>query len=118
MKTNLDFETLLGMAMREGEYAAMNCTPTPMRVYGMGTNEIVNDGVCGFAWVNIKPGTSKFARYLKAKGIARKDSYYGGVTYWVSHFNQSYEKKMSYARAFANVLEKNGIKALAMGRLD
>jgi len=118
MKLNLDFEILLGVAMREGQYAALNCTPTPMRVVGMGADYVVNDGACGFAWVNVKPGTSKFARYLKTKGIARRDTYYGGVTIWVSQFNQSYEKKMSYARAFANVLNDNNINARAMGRLD
>ena len=33
---------------------------------------LVNDGVCGFASVNVKPANSKFARYLVANGLARK----------------------------------------------
>jgi len=117
MKPNMQYEVLIGTAMREGEYAAMNCTPSPMRVVGMGTDYIVNDGVCGFAWINIKPGTSRFARYLKEKGIARK-AYEGGINIWVHQFGQSYEKKMSYARAFASVLQREGIRAYASGRLD
>jgi len=118
MKPNLDFELIIGEAMREGEYSAMNCTPSPMRVSGGGAEYIVNEGVCGFAWINIKPGTSRFAKYLKAKEIARKDSYYGGVSIWVHYFGQSYERKMAYARAFATVLQQHDIKAQAMGRLD
>src|SRR5438045_1864197 len=47
----------------------------------------VEGGVCGFAWVNIKPSTSTFAKCLVKNGHARKD--YGGVTVWVSEFGQS-----------------------------
>ena len=78
----------------------------------------VEGGVCGFAWVNIKPGTSKLARAWKAAGYARKDSYYGGVMVWVREGGQSYERKMVYARAFAAVLRKAGYKAYSAGRLE
>jgi hypothetical protein len=120
MKYNPDFETIIGTAMREGEYSAMNCIPPTMYVTDRAGRivEEVTEGVCGFAWVNVKPGNSAFARYLKETNVARKDSYYGGVTVWVSHFNQSYERKMAYARAFAGVLQQHGINAHAMGRLD
>ena len=78
----------------------------------------VSDGVCGFAWVNIKPARGKFVKFLKDNNIGRKDSYYGGYTIWVSGFGQSLARKESYARAFADVLTTNGIKAYAMSRMD
>lgn len=78
----------------------------------------VADGVCGFAWVNIKPGNSKFANWLKKNKLARADSYYGGVTMWVSEYNQSMQKKQAYASAFAGVLSEAGIKAYSDSRMD
>lgn len=79
----------------------------------------VSDGVCGFAWVNIKPATSKFAKYLVSIGIARKDSYYGGICVWVRDYGQSMQKKEAYAHAFADVLRINGIeKVYASSRMD
>ena len=78
----------------------------------------MSDGVCGFAWVNIKPARGKFVKYLKDNDIGRKDSYYGGYTLWVSGFGQSLARKESYARAFAKHLEQNGITAIAMSRMD
>lgn len=80
--------------------------------------EVVADGACGFAWVNVRPGTSKFAKWLKESGNARADSYYGGVTIWISSYNQSVQKKEAHAEAMAKVLRDNGIKAYAASRLD
>jgi len=76
------------------------------------------DGLCGFAWVNIKPGNGKFAKWLKQHSLARPDSYYGGVCHWVSRYNQSYERKLAYASAFSEVLNKHGIRAYPGSRLD
>ena len=78
----------------------------------------VADGVCGFAWVNIKPARGKFVTWLKKADIGRKDNYYGGYTIWVSEFGQSVTRKENYARAFAKVLGDNGITAYNMSRLD
>ncbi|MCK9369247.1 hypothetical protein M0R04_04850 [Candidatus Dojkabacteria bacterium] len=79
---------------------------------------VVSDGPCGFAWVNIKPAYSKFAKWMVAYEMARKDSYNGGVTYWISKYGQSIQKKEAYARAFAKVLSDNGINAYASSRMD
>lgn len=75
---------------------------------------------CGFAWVNIKPGTSRFAKQLKAAGLARTDSYYGGVTVWnpSKAMVQSMNVLEAGAVAYAAVLEKHGIDARAMSRMD
>jgi len=119
---------LYQMAVEAGKVAAAKTKPTPMIVRQhkdmfddnseVEKEYFVPSGVCGFAWVNIKPGNSKFANWLKKEGLARRDSYYGGVTIWVSEYGQSLELKEVYAYAFANVLSENGIKAYAGSRMD
>lgn len=78
---------------------------------------IVNDGVCGFASVTVKPANSKFAKFLVANGLGRK-SFNGGVSMSIRDFNQSLTKKEAYAYAFASVLNNYGIKAYAESRMD
>ena len=73
--------------------------------------------ICGFGWVNIKPGNSKFANWLKKNDLARK-SYYGGVDIWISDYGQSYDRKVAHASAMARVFSQAGIKAYGTGRLD
>jgi hypothetical protein len=99
-----DFQALYSRAQAAGRAAVGNTD--------------VNWGACGFAWVIIKPGTSRFARWLKEKKLARPDSYYGGVTIWVSDYNQSVHCKSLHAVAMAKVFQDAGINAYAMDRLD
>lgn len=73
--------------------------------------------ICGFAWVKIKPATTKFARWLKSNGLARTSSM-GGMDIWISDYNQSYDKKLAHAKGMAEVFDKHGIKCYADGRLD
>ncbi|MCK5548163.1 MAG: hypothetical protein KAI64_04060, partial [Thermoplasmata archaeon] len=115
-----------------GQAAGENAVPRPMVVSEVnpvndepnGRQWFVGEGVCGFAWVNVRPGTSSFARWLKKEGLARRDNYLGGVTVNVPQFNQSYERKMAFASAFAGVLQSAdvltsaGVTAYASGRLD
>lgn len=113
---------LAGYAAGEGEVPApmvvvehanpLDDNSPVVRVY-----EPHTEGVCGFAWVNVRPGNSSFARWLVDSGHARK-GYHGGVDLWVREFGQSYQRKMAYARAFAQVLQEAGIRAYASGRLD
>jgi hypothetical protein len=77
----------------------------------------INDGVCGFASVTVKPANSKFAKFLLANGLGRK-SFNGGVSMSIRDFNQSLQKKEAYAHAFASVLNDYGIKAYAESRMD
>jgi hypothetical protein len=120
MKANMDFEVIIGKALREGYTAGMNAIPNTMLVSDPSTGKVwsVADGMCGFAWINVKPATSSFARYLKSRNIARKDSYYGGVSIWVHDFGQSHARKVAYANAFARVLNEHGFNAIPMNRLD
>lgn len=111
-----------------GHAAALAAVPDPMMVYeadGLtdlpkpgGKAWYVAEGLCGFAWVNVKPGNSRFANWLKGRGLARRDSYYGGVTLWVGDYGQSHARKVAYARAYAGVLVDAGLKAYADDRLD
>lgn len=79
---------------------------------------VVPDGPCGFAWVNVKPGNSRFANWLKKNGLGRRDSYYGGVSVWVREFGQSMTRKEEYAYAFAKTLRAEGVEAWANSRMD
>jgi hypothetical protein len=117
---------LLALAEEKGLAAGLAAIPTPMNVVAgdLAGNPIsgarvyhVPEGACGFAWVVIKPGTSRFARYLKKLGKAHKH-YYGGVAVWIRAHGQSYDRKIAHARAMAKVLRKAGIDAYADGRLD
>lgn len=111
---------LFDKAYAAGVAAANAAVPTPMIVQDEQTGYVyapIMDGVCGFASVIVRPGTSSFARYLKAEKGCRK-AYYGGISYYVGGFGQSYERKMAFAYAFAAVLDEAGIKAYAEGRLD
>jgi hypothetical protein len=77
----------------------------------------VPQGMCGFAWVTVRPGNCGFAKWLKSKGLGHK-CYHGGWEYWVREGGKSIEKKEAYAEGFANVLNCFGIKACAGSRLD
>lgn len=118
-------------AKKAGQVAIEACTPRPMAVQ-QHSNMLddnspvvkqyhVPDGVCGFAWVWLpyKDTNIKFINTIKKfdDGL-RRNRYKGGYEYWVWQGNQSYEKKMAFARAMADVLQKEGIKAYAGGRLD
>lgn len=78
----------------------------------------VEEGVCGFSEINIKPANGKFAKWLVVNGYARKDSYKGGICYWISQYGQSMQKKEAYANAFAAILKMNGINSYVYSRMD
>ena len=84
----------------------------------------VAGGVCGFAWVVIKPAQGKFVKWLKEQGIGYKA--YGGGWAIMAHpqntknspLCQSLEINEAWARAFAEKLKENGVKASADSRMD
>lgn len=77
----------------------------------------IMDGLCGFAWVTIKPARGAFVNYLKGRQVG-SNGYYGGFEIWVREFGQSVDRKTAFARAFADVLNKYGINASVGSRLD
>lgn len=106
------FET----ALAAGNAALEAAKPTPMTVVGGGERYFVSEGACGFAWVAFK-GNTKFGRWAKKVGVARA-AYPTGMQYWVSQGGQSVDRKEAFARAFAAVLNFNGIEAYANYRMD
>ncbi len=117
----MDFETLWEEAKADGYVAGTDAVPTPMIVEGY-EHEPVMGGACGFAWVNFKMKGGlgrKFGRWLIDNGHARKDSYYGGCTIWVSEHGQSMARKEAHAHAMARTLQRAGIEdAHGMSRMD
>lgn len=104
--------------------AFKNNVPDPMFVrYGNQVDRI-DEGMCGFAHVKITPARGKFVTYLKKNGVGRK-SYVGGYDVNMGSdiaqevgFSQSYSRKYAAAKAFAEVLNANGITAYADARYD
>lgn len=127
-KTECVATLLLQKAHEAGQIAADSCTPIPMIVQqhlNMADDDSpivkeyhVPQGICGFAWINIRPANSKVAKLAISNYGGRKSHYEGGVNVFVQDYGQSYEKKMTYANAFASVLIEAGIKCYPQGRLD
>ncbi len=118
----IDYVKLWRDATSAGHVAGEGSNPTPMTVVGGGQEWHVSEGACGFAWVNFKMKKGlgcKFGQWLIAEGHARKDSYYGGVTVWISDHGQSIDRKSAHAAAMAKVLQEAGIEdAYPASRMD
>ncbi len=105
-----------------GVAAAAKCTEQMLTIKGY---EHEPFPICGFAWVNFRPATTRFVRFMKKEGLVQK-AYEGGANLWVSKFGQSYDKKLAYARAFADVIQTEvvlsglepALKVYGSGRLD
>jgi len=129
MQKYAKFEEVYRKAFVAGMGAGHAAAPTPMVVGSPSTpfgNDVdyskktyyVPDGVCGFAWVTVRPGTSAFAKWLAKTGKARK-AYEGGMQIWVSQFGQSMQRKEAFAAAMAETLRSElGVNAYAGSRMD
>ena len=147
--TTTNYEGLLKAAVAAGWKAAREATPTPMTVYeadGLtdrpkpgGKSWYVSEGVCGFAWVTLRPATTGFARWLRkhrmadrndwggrdalrstneAEGGSWSKGYHGGYEMWVWAGGQSLARKEAFARAFADVLKDAGYTTYVGSRMD
>jgi hypothetical protein len=126
----MNFQQIYSEAVAAGRAAVEKAQVAPMIVgseKGFLSGEIdrskpmyfVEGGPCGFAWVSVKPANSAFANWLKKQGLARPDSYEGGVKIWVSQYGQSLQRKEAYANAMAESLRNAGIaRAYAGSRMD
>jgi len=122
-------------ACEAAEKAFDECKPIPMIVGQAanlfsneivpGTEEFVEDGVCGFAWVNVKPARGPLIKYCKENNIGR-NGVYGGwsissydISRRVGH-SQSMQRKESACRAFVNVIKsyEPNMKIWVETRLD
>lgn len=109
---------ILTDALIEASKAAQEATADPMYITDGSKVYTIEDGPCGFGWVNIRPARGKFVTYLKKTGVGSRDSYYGGYTVYSQARTQSMAKNFAWASAFAEVLNIHGIKATAHQRMD
>ena len=127
--TEAEMAAIYDEAVQAGIAAGSTVEVTPMIVgqaKDLLSNEIdytkktyfVESGVCGFAYVHVKPATSRFARWLVKTEKARKDSYMGGVYINIWDYNQSLTRKEAHAQAMARKLAEYGIDAWASSRMD
>lgn len=125
-----DFQVIWDKAMAAGRNAALAITPVPMVVgeaKSLFSNEIdytkptevVADGVCGFAWIDIfERKNSPLCKWIKANELGR-DRDGKGVYVWIRGYGQSMQRKEAHAQAMAKVLQEElGVKAYAASRLD
>jgi hypothetical protein len=122
------FKQIFDEAWKAGEEAASALIPVgmfvgqPTTMFGNDIDftkpvDYIPDGVCGFAWVKLRPANSPFANWLKKNGKARK-AYDGGVDIWIGSYNQSMQKKEAHAAAMAESIRSHGISAYSMSRMD
>ena len=123
-----NFQALFKTAQDAGLEAMLKTIPTPI-VVEQHKNQLddnspveqswfVSDGVCGFAWITVRPGNSSFARWLVKMKYGKVDGYSGGVTIWIREGRQSMQLKEAYARAMTEVLRQADIRAYAHSRID
>jgi len=91
--------------------------PEPMGVTDGKQTWVIDGGVCGFAWVLIRPGNCSFAIWAK-KNIGARAAYGGGVDIWCPLPTQSMTTKEAYCEAYVKVLRARGIAAIAKSRID
>ena len=114
--------TLFARVWREaweaGKQAALRHKPRSMIVMDSNGTPIerVDEGLCGFAWLNV-PGNTSFGKWLRKRDMARPD-YPTGLSVWISDYGQSYERKKVHAQVMSGVLSHYGIECRARSRLD
>ena len=129
---NVEFGKIFAEAQKAAEEAFVASKPVPMAVQSSGLNEgfdwnkpyeVVSDGVCGFAWVDVYvDGRSKVAKEMKKFGL--RSDYCGGYNFWASDVapsarsSQSMQRKEAACAAFAKVLRDYGFSAYMGSRMD
>ena len=115
-----------------GQKAGASFTPTPMIVKRhvdplddsscVEESHFVGEGVCGFALLIFRPGNHPFVNWLRKHPRYRVHKhYYGGCSYSIMSFGQSFEKKLACARAMADYFREANIEGLRVSvdsRLD
>lgn len=137
MLTLTEYRKVFQYAQRAGKSALEKCVPKPMVVQEVGLDDqpyegsqtwIVEDGVCGFAWVTVYAVDGQkihrgrkifypFIDVLRQAGF-KWDSYEKNFKLWVTAGNQSMTKKEAFGEAYVKVLNENGIEAYMGSRMD
>lgn len=125
---NLKHSALLQEAAEAGSRAGLAVTPTPMVVEQHANpaddgspvtkSWVCEGGICGFGSVRVRPANCSFALWAVKEGRAEVSHYSGGITFRSPFSTQSYEIHNAWANAFAEVLNRAGIKAYNDSRID
>ena len=110
------FEEIHAEADKAGREAAREADLDIVRAVDSLGNVSAPFPICGFGWVQFA-GNTAWGRWAKSVGLAR-NAYPKGLSIWVNAYEQSYDKKLAYARGYAEVLTSHGISAMGLGRLD
>jgi hypothetical protein len=108
------WQRLYELADEAGCKARDDAVPTPMFILGFGG---IDEGECGYAYVHVPDARRNFARWLIRSGKAYR-GYNGGATKMAPRITQSVDRAYAYAKAFARVLEYNGIDCTIEQQLD
>ena len=103
-------------ANERGRAAASEAQPEMIQVQDQYGRVFDPFPICGFAEVRVKGLRGKVLEEFKRRGF--KKSYAGGQYLWVGDYNQSYDLKSAYARAYADKLREHGFNAWYESRLD
>jgi len=103
-------------ANERGRIAADEAQPQLIQVKDQDGRVFDPFPICGFASVRVKGLRGKALEEFKRRGFEK--SYGGGQSLWVSDYNQSYDLKSAYARAYAKTLKEHGFNAWSESRLD
>jgi hypothetical protein len=119
MINEYDIPSIIEEAQRAGNEAFNKVVPQPMVVTDGRQQWHCDDGVCGFAWINLKGvrSNSKIGKAFIAAGFS-KNTYERCLQYWVHSPSQSMTRKEAFAFAFADVLKRKGISAYVGSRMD
>jgi len=118
------FAELWGAAQQAGAAAGAAARPVPMLVGSPSTPlgndvdftkpvEVVEEGVCGFAWVMVSPANCQFANWLRKREMERRggydpySEYYKAIMISVHEYNQSMTRKEAHARAMVDFLNQH-----------
>jgi hypothetical protein len=103
-------------ANERGRAAAAEAQPQMIQVQDQDGRVFDPFPICGFASVRVKGLKGKVLAEFKRRGFQKH--YDVGQYLWVSDYNQSYDLKSAYARAYANKLKEHGFNAWYESRLD
>lgn len=118
MTDNQKFQDIWDEAWKNGEEKAKSCFVqhvVPHDPYSGRKYKPIP--ICGFAWLRLKPATTKFARWMKNNTTARTSDQ-GGLIFWINEYGQSHDRKLAHARGMAEVFKNHGFDAWAEGSLD
>lgn len=122
-------EVIYNLAVWHAETASKNIVPHPVRWGSAKTifdteidpdepSWVEDEGLCGFAWVTIRPARGEFVKYLKSRGIGHKNYTGSGWTINTTTHDQSFERNEAWANSFCATLEEYDIHSTVTTRLD